>query len=70
MFIVVFTIPISFSLAGRHLLNECVVDKQTKMKEALKIMSLKTEAYGLSYFLSQGVFALFTSFIITVAFTI
>ncbi len=38
------------------------------MRETLKIMSMKTGAYGLSYFLSQTIFVLITTVAFTVAF--
>ena len=46
-----------------------VVDKETKMRETLKIMSMKTGAYGLSYFLTQVIFTLFVALILTIMFT-
>jgi hypothetical protein len=45
-----------------------VLDKETKMRETLKIMSMKTAAYGLSYFLSQLVFVVFTTIVFCVTF--
>lgn len=63
-----FVIPISFSNSCRYILSQAVIEKETKMKESLKIMSLKTPAYGLSFFLSQAVFSTFTSIIITATF--
>jgi hypothetical protein len=44
--------PSAFSMTARFILMQMVLDKQTKMRETLKIMSMKTGAYGLSYFLS------------------
>ena len=49
-------ISISFSGACTFLLNQVVIDKETKMKESLKIMSIGRLPYSLSYFISQGVF--------------
>jgi len=40
------------------------------MRETLKIMSMKTGAYGLSYFLSQVFFVVFTTFVFTIAFLV
>ncbi len=45
-----------------------VVDKETKMRETLKIMSMKTGAYGLSFFLGQSIFIVIISLIMTVTF--
>lgn len=47
-----------------------VIDKETKMRETLKIMSMKTGAYGLSYFLTQVIFTIFIAIVLTVVFTI
>ena len=51
-FIAVF-IPASFQITSRFILMQMVVDKETKMKETLRIMSMKSAAYGLSYFITQ-----------------
>lgn len=47
-----------------------VVDKETKMRETLRIMSMKTGAYGLSYFLTQLVFVVFISFLMAMTFAL
>lgn len=47
---------------------QMVLDKQTKMRETLKIMSMKTGAYGLSYFLSQVFFVVFTTIVFAIMF--
>jgi hypothetical protein len=49
---------------------QMVIDKETKMRETLKIMSMRTGAYGLSYFLTQVIFTIFTAIVLTVVFTI
>jgi ATP-binding cassette, subfamily A (ABC1), member 5 len=45
-----------------------VVDKETKMRETLRIMSMKSEAYGLSYFITQLIFVVFISLLMTLTF--
>jgi ABC-2 family transporter protein len=60
--------PSAFSVSARFILMQMVADKQTKMRETLKIMSMKTGAYGLSYFLSQVIYVIFTTIAFTVAF--
>jgi len=45
-----------------------VIEKESKMKETLKILSLKTGAYGLSFFFTQILFSMFTAIIVTVTF--
>jgi hypothetical protein len=41
-----------FITGCRFVLSQPVVDKETKMRETLKILGMKTSAYGLSYFLT------------------
>lgn len=43
-----------------------VEDKQTKMRETLRLMSLSPWAYAVSYFLFQTVFAIASALIMTV----
>jgi len=38
------------------------------MRETMRIMSMKTTAYGLSYFFTQAIFAVITSFMISITF--
>ena len=40
------------------------------MKESLKIMSLKMNAYGLSFLIGQGVFTIFTALLISITYLI
>jgi hypothetical protein len=54
----------ALSSAVSFILTQIVRDKETKMRETLKIMSLSKSAYALSYYLTQGLFALFTSLIL------
>ena len=44
---------------------QMVVDKETKMKESLRIMSMRTGAYGLSYFITQLIFLFLISALLT-----
>jgi len=53
MFLLTFMlISVSFSGTCAFILNQVVADKETKMKESLKIMSLGRVPYSLSYFVS------------------
>jgi hypothetical protein len=54
-------LPSSFQITSRFILMQMVVDKETKMKESLRIMSMRSAAYGLSYFLTQLIFLFFIS---------
>jgi len=51
-------------------LSQPVVDKETKMRETLRILSMKTSAYGLSFFFTQAIFAVITSIVVSVTFLI
>ena len=42
-----------------------VFEKENKIKETLRIMSLRISAYGLSFVAAQGVFNVVISFIVT-----
>ena len=57
-----------FISGQRFVLSEPVVDKETKMRETMRIMSMRSSVYGLSYFFSQAIFSLFTTLIVTIAF--
>jgi len=35
------------------------------MRETLKILGMKTSAYGFSYFITQAIYAVFTSIVIS-----
>lgn len=61
-------ITISFSGACTFILNQVVVDKETKMLETLKIMSMSRSAYTFSYFISQGLFVILTGTIVSLGF--
>lgn len=54
-------ITISYAGSCTFILNQVVVDKETKMRETLKIMSASRSAYTFSYFLVQGFFVLITT---------
>jgi hypothetical protein len=67
---IVFTIPICFAMACRYILSQVVYEKEMKMKETMKIMSLRTLPYGMSFFVSQSFFTIVASVMITIAFLI
>ena len=62
--------PTAFSLTARFILMQMVVDKETKMRETLRIMSMKSGAYGLSYFLTQVIITIFTAIVLSIVFSI
>jgi hypothetical protein len=49
-------------------LNEVVEDKESRMRETLRIMSLNRWSYAMSYFIKQGIFAMFTSLMLFLSF--
>lgn len=63
-------IPICFSTAARFVLSQVVIEKEQKMRETLKILSLKTGAYGLSFFFTQLIFSIFTALLVVLTFSI
>ena len=62
--------PLCFAAASRFILSQVVIEKESKMKETLKILSLKTAAYGLSFFFTQLIFSLMTAVLVTLTFVI
>jgi energy-converting hydrogenase Eha subunit A len=57
---VIFTFSITF------LLNQLVIDKETKMRESLKIMSASRLTYSLSFFLAQSIFSVIVALIFSI----
>ena len=60
----------AFSSSCSFILNQLVYDKENKMRETLRIMSLNRLAYSMSAYLTQGFFALLTSLIIYSAYAV
>lgn len=61
-------ITASFSAGLAFVLNQMVADKESKIRETLKIMSMKQSAYALSYLVLQSTFVFFTTTILTLSF--
>ena len=61
-------VTLSFAGSCTFILNQIVVDKETKMRVSLKIMSASRLAYTLSYFLTQGCFVIFSALFVGGAF--
>ena len=61
---IVFTIivPGVFGMGQKFVIQNMVDDKQTKMRQSLKIMSLSDFSYGFSIILTQSIFALGAGF--------
>jgi len=59
-----------YSMTVCFILNEIVADKESRMRETLRIMSLDRLSYALSFFITQGFFALFTSSVMFLSFYI
>ena len=57
-----FTVVV-YSLQGRFVLSQLVNDKESKMRETLRIMSLSRVSYSLSYFVMQGLVSILSSVI-------
>jgi hypothetical protein len=52
-----FMVAFIFSFSGRYILSNMVTDKETKMRETLRIMGLTQFNYAFSYFTIQGIFS-------------
>jgi ATP-binding cassette subfamily A (ABC1) protein 3 len=63
---IVLNIPNVISFTSRMILRGIVHDKQTKMKETLKLMSLTQFSYGMSYFMLQAFYGVLSGFLMTV----
>ena len=61
---VTFLLPNLTFVTSRFILQQVVEDKQTKMRETLRLMSLSRLAYALSYLIFQAIFALISGTII------
>lgn len=59
--------PLMFTQGVIFILNQMVSDKETKMRETLKIMGLSRTAYGTSYLLMQGLITLLSAVILWLA---
>jgi len=64
---IVFLAPIMFIQGVIFIMNMMVSDKESKMRETLKIMGLSTNAYAISYILMQGILALISTLIFIIA---
>jgi hypothetical protein len=58
----------AFSLSATFILNQLVVDKENRMRETLKIMSLNRWAYAASYLVTQSFFAALTALSLFIGF--
>lgn len=68
--LIALAVPTAFQATCRFILMQMVVDKETKMRETLRIMSMKSAAYGLSYFLTQMIFIAIISALLTLTFAL
>jgi len=58
-FMMAIYIPQISALSARFIMQSMVQEKETKVRESLKIMSLSSRGYILSYFYLNGIFAIF-----------
>jgi hypothetical protein len=63
-------IVVSFSGSCTFILNQMVIDKETKMRETLRIMSMSRGAYTMSYFLTQSCFSFCSGVILSICFAL
>ena len=63
-----FLITISFTGMVVCIIHNMIKDRESGIKETFSIMQMKTSAYTLSYFISQGIFAFITTTIVSFTF--
>ena len=59
--IIALVIPFLINIGAKSILQAMLVDKQNKMKETLRLMSLSNTSYGLSFLFFQSAFALMSA---------
>lgn len=62
--LILFFAPFMYIQGVIFILNQMVADRETKMRETLKIMGLGRVSYGMSYLAMQGLLALLASVIL------
>jgi hypothetical protein len=62
--LILFFAPFMYIQGVIFILNQMVADRETKMRETLKIMGLGRVSYGMSYLAMQGLLALLGSVIL------
>ena len=67
---VLIVVDLSFYAALTFPLNFMVDERRTKMRETLRIMSMKTHAYGFSYLLTQLCYIIIPMIAITLIFRV
>jgi hypothetical protein len=65
--LMLFLTPFMFIQGVIFVLSQMVADRESKMRETLKIMGLGRVAYGISYMVMQGLLALLASVIVMIA---
>ena len=58
--------PAAFQQSCIYIFNEMVKDRETKMKESLKIMGLNKYMYALSFLLQRAIWVTFTCLIMSI----
>ena len=58
--------PAAFQQSCIYIFNEMVKDRETKMKESLKIMGLNKYMYALSFLMQRAIWVTFTCLIMSV----
>lgn len=65
--LMLFLTPFMFIQGVIFVLSQMVADRESKMRETLKIMGLGRVAYGISYMVMQGLLALLATIIVVIA---
>lgn len=63
--IFILIVPAAFQQSCVFIINEMVRDRETKMKESLRIMGLNKYMYALSFLIQRGIWTTVTSVMLT-----
>ena len=63
--IFILIVPAAFQQSCVFIINEMVRDRETKMKESLRIMGLNKYMYALSFLIQRGIWTTVTSLMLT-----
>ena len=66
MYVIIAIVQLTFMTGQLFLLLELVVDKETKMRETLRIMRMRSSVYALTHFFTHGILSLVPAITVTV----
>lgn len=60
-FLICLVLSAFYALQGNSILSNLVQDKETKLRETIRIMGISRIAYSMSYVVSHGIVSIFTA---------